>query len=124
MILLPAFAILVAILGCASRAPHAIGVCDDHIAFRLSSPAAKSVSVVVIGQTVQNQPARREKNGDWVAEVSLNAKEPVNDLRYFYLVNGAAYLPPCPMKDSDDFGAENCVLSAAEIIKNRDNATW
>ena len=30
--------------------------------------------------------------------------------RYYYLVDGKIFLPPCKMKENDDFGSENCIF--------------
>jgi hypothetical protein len=31
------------------------------------------------------------------------------EFSYFYLVDGKSYLPDCPLRESDDFGSENCI---------------
>jgi hypothetical protein len=115
--------ILVCFSGC-THAAHTVIAVGGRIDFHLSAPGAGSVTLVVIGQTVEHLPAHQSKNGDWEAEVLFNSKQPLHDLRYFYLVNGKVYLPPCRMKDTDDFGAENCVISASEILQTREGATW
>lgn len=28
---------------------------------------------------------------------------------YFYVIDGRTYVPPCPLKERDDFGSENCI---------------
>lgn len=32
-----------------------------------------------------------------------------SEFAYFYIVDGAAYLPECRFKETDDFGSENCL---------------
>jgi hypothetical protein len=46
-----------------------------------------------------------QQNGVW--EVTLPANIP---FRYFYKVDGKIFLPPCPMKEKDNFGSENCIF--------------
>ena len=43
--------------------------------------------------------------GRWV--VSLPSGEP---FRYYYLLDGKVFVPPCPMKERDDFGSQNCIF--------------
>ena len=31
------------------------------------------------------------------------------DIRYFYIVDGKIYVPPCDYREKDDFGSYNCV---------------
>jgi hypothetical protein len=33
----------------------------------------------------------------------------VAELKYFYIVDGATYLPDCRFRETDDFGSENCI---------------
>jgi len=32
-----------------------------------------------------------------------------NGFSYFYIVDGIVYVPACRMRESDDFGSENCI---------------
>lgn len=43
--------------------------------------------------------------GTWV--VNLPADKP---FKYFYMVDGEIFIPPCPLKEKDDFGSENCIF--------------
>ena len=47
----------------------------------------------------------RNDDGRWV--VSLPSDSP---FRYYYLLDGKMFLPPCRMKEKDDFGSENCIF--------------
>lgn len=44
-------------------------------------------------------------DGRWV--VSVPSGKP---FRYYYLVDGEVYVPPCRMKENDDFGSQNCIF--------------
>ena len=49
-------------------------------------------------------PAAKGKDGRW--RISVTAK---TEFRYFFLVDGKQVLPPCRMKEADDFGFYNCI---------------
>jgi len=50
--------------------------------------------------------AKRVKKGLW--QVTAPAER---EFRYFYVINGEVFLPPCELKEKDDFGSENCIYS-------------
>jgi len=43
-------------------------------------------------------------NGTW--QVRVSAKK---EFKYFYIVDGIVHVPPCRMREIDDFGSENCI---------------
>ncbi|MFY9943716.1 MAG: hypothetical protein WAK57_16185 [Desulfobacterales bacterium] len=47
----------------------------------------------------------REVDGHWVITLPGGSA-----FRYFYIVDGAAFIPPCRLKEKDDFGSENCIF--------------
>jgi hypothetical protein len=49
----------------------------------------------------------KQHNGLWA--VTLPSDKP---FRYFYMVDGEIFLPPCPLKEKDDFETENCIFEA------------
>ena len=48
--------------------------------------------------------AFQSRSGVW--EVTLPAG---SEFAYFYIVDGAPFLPECRFKETDDFGSENCL---------------
>jgi len=46
------------------------------------------------------------KNGDGLWETSIPAQY---EFRYFYIVDGQVFVPPCRLRERDDFGSENCL---------------
>jgi hypothetical protein len=48
----------------------------------------------------------RKVDGRWV--VSVPGREP---FRYFYVLDGEPFLPPCDLKENDDFGSKNCIFN-------------
>jgi hypothetical protein len=98
------------ILACA-HAPHQVIASRDQIRFRLSAPEARSVVLVLISEKIKKHASELIAGGMWEVRVPLDTSKPPMDIKYFYLVDGDFFLPSCSMRDIDDFGAENCVLS-------------
>ena len=46
------------------------------------------------------------QGGRWV--VSVQHKD---QFRYFYMIDGKLFVPPCRLKERDDFGSENCIYN-------------
>ena len=88
--------------GCASR--HYVEQKTDSLVFSLQLPEATRVQFssstdnFILHDTVKN------KSGIWQLTVPLRS-----ELKYFYIVDGSVYLPECRLKETDDFGAENCL---------------
>ena len=53
----------------------------------------------------QYRPARRVNADTWKITVPGNLH-----FSYFYIVDGDVYIPDCRLKESDDFGSENCIF--------------
>jgi hypothetical protein len=79
---------------------------NGNVEMFLTAPQAQSVVLVISGDPFQQIRARQDASGVW--KVTLNR---LNEFKYFYLVDGKAYLPDCPLRDNDDFGSNNCVFS-------------
>ncbi|MBW2683323.1 MAG: hypothetical protein JRC69_07160 [Deltaproteobacteria bacterium] len=94
--------LLAALSGCASR--HYVEQKTDSLVFSLQLPEATRVQFssstdnFVLHDTVKNGL------GIWQLTVPLGS-----ELKYFYIVDGSVYLPGCRFKETDDFGAENCL---------------
>jgi hypothetical protein len=101
--MIPILAAAIMAAGCAS---HYHTIRDGQVEVYLKAPQARSVSLVVSGDTFQQVPAARNQFGDW--KVTLGR---ANEFKYFYLVDGDFYLPDCRLKERDDFGADNCIFS-------------
>jgi hypothetical protein len=101
--MIPLLATVIAAGGCSA---HYHTVRNGRVEVYLQAPQAQSVSLVLSGDTFETVPAVRTRLGTWKA--TLNR---VNEFKYFYLVDGNVYLPDCPLRERDDFGADNCILS-------------
>lgn len=49
--------------------------------------------------------ARKTDGETWEIDMPGNT-----EFRYYYLVDGDVFLPPCKFRESDDFGSENCIF--------------
>ncbi len=76
----------------------------QEVTLYLEKPEAKNVLFFCSLNHFDSQELSRQ-NGVW--EVTLPANIP---FKYFYKVDGKIFLPPCPMKEKDDFGLENCIF--------------
>ena len=89
--------------GCAA---HYNVIDNGQVEMYLTAPQAESVVLVISGDPFREVQALRDGSGIW--KVTLNQ---LNQFKYFYLVDGKAYLPDCPFKENDDFGSNNCIFS-------------
>jgi hypothetical protein len=94
--------LLATLPGCVSR--HSVELKNNSLIFSLNLPEATRVQFCsstdnfVLHDTVKNN------SGTWQLNVP-----PGVELKYFYIVDGSVYLPECRFKETDDFGAENCL---------------
>lgn len=102
-----AFIIIFPILALAACAtPHySASVEMDRLTLRLKLPRAETVGFASSLDGFQVHEARRVDRRTW--EVQKKALRP---FKYFFIVDGAAYLPDCQLKEKDDFGSYNCLF--------------
>lgn len=67
-------------------------------------PDAGQVEIVCSTDNFRIHAMKKNSDGLWA--VTLPAKP---EFRYFYLVDGSAFIPECPLKEKDDFGFYNCI---------------
>lgn len=89
-----------------SCAGHYHTTSDDQVTLTLRQPVAATVVFFSSLNGFQGVRLVRQHAGLW--EITLPANRP---FRYFYQVDGEYYLPDCPMKEKDDFGAQNCIFT-------------
>lgn len=92
---------MVLMAGCTS---HYHEVQGGALVFSLKKPGVKQVIFACSLDGFEPHTAKN-MDGKWV--VSLPPNEP---FRYFYVLDGEIFLPPCRMKEKDDFGFVNCVF--------------
>ena len=98
--------ILAAVFWTGACSEHYYATRDGRVEIYLKAPQAQSVALVMSGDSFEQVHAARTQFGTW--KVTLNR---TTEFKYFYLVDGKVYLPDCPLRERDDFGADNCVLS-------------
>ena len=74
-----------------------------------SEAGAERVEFVSSLDTYNLHRASRLKGSRWAVTVVPNS-----EFRYFYIVDGAVYLPECELYEKDDFGSRNCVYVPAD----------
>jgi hypothetical protein len=94
-------AILVVIAGCAS---HTYQVQGDTLVLYLDKPDAQQVILRCSLDDFEPHEAQKV-DGRWVVFL------PSGDaFRYYYVLDGKMFLPPCRMKEKDDYGSANCIF--------------
>ena len=97
------FNVLLAALlaGCGTHYTRSDG---NDVILILRNPQAKQVVLTCSLDGFKSRSAKMVA-GRW--EVRLPADEA---FRYFYRVDDEIFLPDCPLKESDDFGSQNCIF--------------
>lgn len=87
--------------GCAT---HYYQLQGDALALYLDRPQAQRVILACSLDGFQPHEARKV-DGRWVVFLPSDYQ-----FRYYYVIDGKVFLPPCQMKENDDFGSENCIF--------------
>lgn len=98
------FCILLLLGGCST---HYHRIEDDTLTLYLKKPGALQVFLACSSDNFVPRKARNA-NSSWTVSVSSRAT-----FRYFYIVDNQTYLPPCRIREKDDFGSENCIFEPA-----------
>ena len=99
--LLLIFGLMTLATGCAT---HYFEVQGDRLSMVLDKSDAQQVQLACSLDGFELRKAQK-KDGRWV--VRLPADVPFS---YYYVLDGEVFLPPCRMKECDDFGSENCIF--------------
>ncbi len=94
--------IAVGLTGCAS---HYYQVKDHALYFYLKAPDARKVDFACSKDGYTLHRAEKIDARTWRVKVPADS-----EFTYFYLVDGNLFPVPCPLKEKDDFGFENCVF--------------
>lgn len=100
ILLIPA--VLLIIYGCLS---HHQRIKTDRVELFLKKPDAKEVKIAYSLDRFTPHEAQKSSGSTWVASVPTTS-----EFRYFYIVDGAVFLPECSYTEEDDFGSKNCVF--------------
>ena len=92
---------------CSGCADHYYKTQEDGVVIYLKSPPeAQQVFFLSSLDGYERHEAKRMDKKTW--EILVRAD---SEFKYFYIVDGEPFLPACPLKEKDDFGSENCILS-------------
>jgi len=87
--------------GCAH---HYYRVTGGAVELYLKRPDAIAVAFASSLDGYQLHRAEKHDTSTWKVTVSA-----YREFTYFYIVDGALFLPSCKLKEKDDFGATNCI---------------
>lgn len=88
--------------GCAAAHYHEHR--SDRVTFYLKVPEARGVAFASSLDDYSPHLASRIDGSRWAVTVAANS-----EFKYFYIVDGAVYVPECQFYEKDDFGSRNCV---------------
>ena len=93
--------LLVIFTGCAT---HYFRVRDDVVHVYLKKTDAQTVLFASSQNGFVLQEVAKNRDGLWETTAPSG-----NEFRYFYIIDGKVFIPPCALKEADDYGAENCI---------------
>ena len=96
--------VVIAILVFTGCAKHYYSVNKDSVSIYLSKPEAQRVYFLSSLDAYMPHEAKQVGLKKWQINVPANKA-----FKYFYNVDGDVYVPPCRLKENDDFGAQNCI---------------
>ncbi|MEN8198497.1 MAG: hypothetical protein ABFR63_00355 [Thermodesulfobacteriota bacterium] len=94
--------VLFACSGCA--ASHYTKEDSEATTIYLKLPEAKAVQLASSIDNYRPHDTRKNGQGFWEISIPLTPES-----TYFYIVDGAVYVPECRFREKDDFGSENCL---------------
>jgi len=77
----------------------------DSVTLYLKAPGARVVKLATSLDEFILHRVQSTGAGTW--EITVPA---AREFAYFYMVDGRFYLPDCELKETDDFGAQNCIF--------------
>ena len=88
--------------GCAATHYHEQQ--SDRVTFYLRAPGAKGVVFASSLDAYSPHQTSKVDGSGWVVSAAAGS-----EFRYFYIVDGAVYVPECRFYEKDDFGSRNCI---------------
>ena len=95
---------IAAIMVLAGCAKHYYSVDKDSVDIYLEVTEAERVYFLSSLDGYKPHKAEQIDHKTWQVNVQSNMA-----FKYFYTVDGEVYVPPCTLKENDDFGAQNCI---------------
>ncbi|MFC1896497.1 hypothetical protein ACFL0Q_07565 [Thermodesulfobacteriota bacterium] len=100
------FALIVFLFVMTGCAAHSYRIQGERARFSLQKPWAKTVLFASSLDGYTPHSATRISATTWEIVVPADTA-----LSYFYVVDGAVYLPDCLLSEMDDFGSRNCLFA-------------
>ena len=107
-LILQLMAAILCIAGCATTHYHERQ--SERVTFYLTAPGAEKVEFMSSLDAYSPHPASRQSGSRWAVTVVSNS-----EFRYFYIVDGAVFLPKCKLYEKDDFGSRNCLYVPGKL---------
>ena len=101
-------AILILTMNTVGCANHFYRVKENSVRIYIVKPEAHTVLFAYSKDGYQLHPAEKIDAKTWAVTVQKDL-----EFSYFYLVDGAVFVPSCKFKENDDFGSENSIFSPA-----------
>ena len=103
---------LLVLVGCAT---HYYITQGDFVSIMLRKGKAREVYFASSLDQFKLHPAHPKGNGVWAIEMPATQA-----FQYFYMIDGVVYVPDCRLKESDDFGAQNCIFMPETLAARPD----
>ena len=88
--------------GCAAHYYH---VSDNRVHIYLYKPEAREILFASSLDQYQLHRAEEVDTGLWKVTLPTGS-----EFKYFYIVDGAVFVPSCRYREKDDFGSEICIF--------------
>ncbi len=86
---------------------HQVSPEGENLRLRLRAPEATTVYLCCSCCDFAPQAAVKVDSRTWQVVVPN-----VSEFRYFYLVDGQVFVPPCRQRENDDYGGCNCIYES------------
>jgi hypothetical protein len=96
---------LILIFSLAGCSNHYYRIKSDSLHLYLKKPGAKTVLFAFSKDSYEPHLALRVNSTTWEVTVPADV-----EFRYFFIVDGAVFLPSCQFTEKDDFGFKNCIF--------------
>ena len=84
----------------------------EEVELAIVRPNARTVYFASSLDGFRLHPARKTVQNRWTFSAPSDT-----EFRYFFIVDGKASIPPCLLKETDDFGSNNCVFQPDSNLK-------
>jgi hypothetical protein len=101
-LLMVALLLIFSLAGCSN---HYYRINGESLHLYLKKPGAKTVLFAFSKDSYEPHLAFRVNSTTWEVAVPSDI-----EFKYFFIVDGAVFLPSCQFIEKDDFGSKNCIF--------------